>query len=191
MRTWQHIKNDPKICKRYLIRERVIDTIRKFFKDKKFHEVFTPIMVPVPSIEPNLEVFETELRTSKGIKKRAFLISSPEYAIKRLLAAGVGNCFEITKSFRNEEEVSRLHSPEFSILEWYRINADYFDIMNDFEDLFLQIIGKDKLNYQEEVYDLTKPWPRITFAEAFKKYAGKNLEDVKDEDFYKTFFNEV
>jgi elongation factor P--(R)-beta-lysine ligase len=191
MRTWQHIKNDPKILERYLIRERVIDTIRKFFKDRQFHEVFTPIMVPVPSIEPNLEVFETELRTSKGIKKRAFLISSPEYAIKRLLAAGVGNTFEITKSFRNEEEVSKLHSPEFTILEWYRVNANYFDIMNDFEDLFLSIIGKNELNYQGEVYDLTKPWPRITFVEAFKKYADKNLEDVKDEDFYKTFFNEV
>lgn len=191
MRTWQHIKNNPKILEKYLIREKVIDSIRKFFKDRNFHEVFTPIMVPVPSIEPNLEVFETELRTSKGIKKRAFLISSPEYAIKRLLAAGIGNVFEITRSFRNEEEVSRLHSPEFTILEWYRVNADYFDIMNDFEDLFLSVIGKNKLNYQGEVYDLTKPWPRITFSEAFKKYAGKNLEDVKDEDFYKTFFNEV
>jgi len=77
-------------------------------------------MVPVPSIEPNLEVFETELRTSKGLKRKAFLISSPEYAHKKLLAAGMGNIFEITKSFRNEEEVSRLHSPEFTILEWYR-----------------------------------------------------------------------
>jgi lysyl-tRNA synthetase class 2 len=191
MRTWQHIKNNPKILEKYFVREKVIDTIRKFFKDRNFHEVFTPIIVPVPSIEPNLEVFETELRTSKGTKKRAFLISSPEYAHKRLLAAGVGNTFEITKSFRNEEEVSRLHSPEFTILEWYRVNANYFDIMNDFEDLFLNIVGKNKLNYQGEVYDLTKPWPRITFAEAFEKYANKKLADVKDEDFYKIFFNEV
>jgi lysyl-tRNA synthetase class 2 len=191
MKTWQRIKNNPELLKTYLVREKIIQNIREFFKDKNFHEVFTPIMVPVPSIEPNLEVFETELRTSKGLKKRAFLISSPEYSHKKLLAAGLGNIFEITRSFRNEEEVSRLHSPEFTILEWYRVNANYFDIMNDFEDLFLKINGHDKLKYQGEVYDLTKPWPRITFEEAFKKYAGKNLEDVKDDDFYKTFFNEV
>jgi lysyl-tRNA synthetase class 2 len=191
MKTWQIIKSNSKQLNQYLVREKVIDVIRKFFKDRDFHEVFTPILVPVPSIEPNLEVFQTELRTAKGIKRKAYLISSPEYAIKRLLAAGVGNCFEITKSFRNEEEISRLHSPEFTILEWYRVNADYFDIMEDFEDLFIKIIGKDELNYQGEMYDLTKPWPRISFAEAFKKYAGKNLDDIKDEDFYQIFFNEV
>jgi lysyl-tRNA synthetase class 2 len=191
MKTWQRIKNDPQLLDQYLVREKVIDTIRAFFKDQGFHEVFTPILVPVPSIEPNLEVFQTELRTSKGLSKRAFLISSPEYAHKKLLAAGVGNTFEITRSFRNEEEISRLHSPEFTILEWYRVNADYLDIMDDFEDLFLKIVGKDELNYQGENYDLKKPWPRITFAEAFKKYADKDLSGVSDEDFYKIFFNEV
>jgi lysyl-tRNA synthetase class 2 len=191
MKTWQRIKNNPELFKTYFIREKVIQTIREFFKNEGFHEVFTPILVPVPSIEPNLEVFETQLRTSIGKKKRAFLISSPEYAHKKLLSAGVGNIFEITRSFRNEEEVSRLHSPEFTILEWYRVNADYFDIMNDFENLFLKIAGRDKLKYQGEVYDLKKPWPRITFTEAFRKYADKNLSDIKDEDFYKIFFNEV
>ena len=191
MKTWQRIKNDPKLLGQYLVREKVVDTIRSFFKDQGFHEIFTPILVPVPSIEPNLEVFETQLRTSKGLKRKGFLIMSPEYAHKKLLAAGVGNVFEITRSFRNEEEASRLHSPEFTILEWYRVGADYFDVMNDFENLFLKIVGKDKLEYQGETYDLKKPWPRVTFTEAFKKYAGKNLENVKDEDFYKIFFNEV
>jgi len=138
-------------------------------------------MVPVPSIEPNLEVFETELRTSTGKRKRAFLISSPEYAHKRLLSAGVGNLFEITRSFRNEEEVSRLHSPEFTILEWYRINADYMDTMRDFENLLMAIIGKDEMTYQGEVYDLSLPWPRISVAEAFQKYSKIDTETLLDE----------
>ena len=192
---------------KYLVREKVIDTIRTFFKDQSFHEVFTPIMVPVPSIEPNLEVFQTELRTSKGLKRRGFLIMSPEFSIKKLLAVGIGNCFEITKCFRNEEEVSRLHNPEFTMLEWYRVGADYKDIMRDFENLFSKIItaskrksdadmssdviDKDKLEYQGEVYDLSLPWPRISFEKAFAKYAGKKIENVKDEDFYKIFFNEI
>jgi elongation factor P--(R)-beta-lysine ligase len=191
MKTWQRIKNDPKLMEKYLVREKVVGTIRSFFKDQGFHEVSTPILVPIPSIEPNLEVFETELRTSKGLKRKGYLEMSPEFSIKKLLAAGIGNCFEITKCFRNEEEVSALHNPEFTMLEWYRVGADYRDIMKDFESLFLKIAGKDKLVYQGQTYDLTTPWPRISFEEAFAKYAGKKIGDVKDEDFYKIFFNEI
>ncbi len=177
--------------KKYLVREKVVDTIRSFFKNQEFHEVFTPILVPVPSTEPNLEVFKTELRTSKGLRRDAFLIMSPEFSIKKLLAAGIGNCFEITKCFRNEEEVSPLHNPEFTMLEWYRVGADYKDIMQDFENLFLKVTGKDKLEYQGETYDLATPWPRIRISEAFKKYTGKDVLDVSDEDFYKIYFNEI
>jgi lysyl-tRNA synthetase class 2 len=176
----------------------VTDEIRSFFKTQGFHEVSTPTLVPIPSIEPNLEVFKTQLRTSKGIKRDGFLIMSPEFSIKKLLAAGIGNCFEITKCFRNEEEVSALHNPEFTMLEWYRINADYKDVMKDFEQLFTQIIKEvkpeadlSKWEYQEETYDITLPWPRISFEKAFKKYAEKNIAVVKDEDFYQIFFNEI
>ncbi|MCX6705039.1 MAG: EF-P lysine aminoacylase EpmA [Candidatus Woesebacteria bacterium] len=198
MKTWKRIKENLELLDRYLVREKVVDTIRSFFKDQGFHEVFTPILVPVPSIEPNLEVFETQLRTSKGLKRQGYLIMSPEFSIKKLLTAGVGNCFEITKCFRNEEEVSRLHNTEFTMLEWYRIHADYTDVMKDFEHLFTEII-KDvnpkvdlsEWEYQGEIYDLSLPWPRVSFEEAFAKYAGKKIGDVKDEDFYKIFFNEV
>lgn len=182
MKTWQRIKKDSELLKTYFVREKVIQTIREYFLGQGFHEVFTPIMVSVPSIEPNLEVFETQLRTSSGKKKRAFLISSPEYAHKKLLAAGVGNLFEITHSFRNEEEVSRLHSPEFTILEWYRVNADYKDTMRDFENLFLKIIGKKEMNYKGETYDLSLPWPRISVSEAFEKYAKVDVETMLSEE---------
>jgi elongation factor P--(R)-beta-lysine ligase len=197
MKTWQRIKNNPKLVEKYLVREKVIDTIRSFFKDQGFHEVFTPILVPVPSIEPNLEVFQTLLRSPSYGRarpkpgKRAFLIMSPEFSIKKLLAGGVGNCFEITRCFRNEEEVSRLHNPEFTMLEWYRVGADYKDIMRDFENLFLKVVGKDKLKYQGETYDLSLPWPRIRIEDAFKKYAGKDVLKVSDENFYKIYFNEI
>ncbi len=198
MKTWKKIKENPNLLDQYLVREKVVDTIRSFFKDQKFHEVFTPILVPIPSIEPNLEVFKTELTTSKGINRDGYLIMSPEFSIKKLLAAGVGNCFEITKCFRNEEEVSPLHNPEFTMLEWYRVGADYRNVMEDFENLFTKIIQSvnpkvdlSKWEYQGEVYDLSLPWPRISFEEAFAKYAGKKIEDVSDSDFYQIFFNEI
>ncbi len=199
MRTWQKIKTNPKLLPRYFVREQVIDTIRDFFKKQNFREVFTPVLVPVPSIEPNLEVFETGLRTSRGESRRGFLIMSPEFSIKKLLAAGIGSCFEITKCFRNEEEVSRLHSPEFTMLEWYRVGANYENVMQDFENLFCSIITKvsgdkadlSKWKYQGREYDLSLPWPRISVAEAFEKYAGKDVLEVSEEDFYKIFFNNI
>lgn len=191
MKTWQQIKNNPKLLNRYLIREKAIDIIRSFFKRQGFHEVFTPILVPIPSNEPNLEVFKTELRTYLGKKRNGYLIMSPEFSIKKLLAAGIGNCFEITRCFRNEEEVSKLHNPEFTMLEWYRVGATYFDVMQDFENLFMEMVGSKTLNYQGQTYDLTTPWQRITVSEAFEKYAGRKIESVSDTDFYKIFFNEV
>ncbi len=198
MKTWKKIKENPALLPQYLIREKVIDAIRSFFKNQGFHEVFTPVLVPIPSIEPNLEVFETELKTSKGLKRKGFLIMSPEFSIKKLLASGIGNCFEVTRCFRNEEEVSRLHNPEFTMLEWYRIKANYMDIMNDFEKLFTRIVKEvnpkvdlSKWEYQGEIYDISLPWPRISFEEAFLKFAGKKIDNIKDEDFYQIFFNEI
>jgi elongation factor P--(R)-beta-lysine ligase len=191
MKTWQRIKSEPEILDKYLVRERVVDVIRSYFKNQGFHEVFTPTLVSIPSIEPNLEVFKTQLRTSKGVEREGYLIMSPEFSIKKLLAAGIGNCFEIAKCFRNEEEVSAHHNPEFTMLEWYRVNADYTDVMKDFEQLFLKIIGKNEMVYQGKKYDLSTPWPRISVSDAFQKYAGKDVLKVSEEDFYKIFFNNI
>ena len=116
---------------------------------------------------------------------------SPEYSIKKLIAAGIGSCFEITRCFRNEEEVTALHNPEFTMLEWYRVGADYKNIMEDFEKMFIKINGGERLEYQGQEYDLKLPWSRISFEEAFSKYAGRKIEEIKDEDFYQVFFNEV
>jgi lysyl-tRNA synthetase class 2 len=220
MKTWQKIRNNPQLLKKYLIREEVVDIIRIFFKKQGFHEVFTPILVPVPSIEPNLEVFDTELITGNNISRRGFLIMSPEYAIKKLLAAGIGSCFEITKAFRNKEEISNFHNPEFTILEWYRVGADYKKVMEDFENLFREIISEtrpqanlSRFRYQGEIYDLTLPWPRISVKDAFNKFCGidtKTLLNTKklirkalekgyetsdkttwEQVFYQIFFNEI
>jgi lysyl-tRNA synthetase class 2 len=219
MKTWETIKNNPELRQKYLVREKVADTIRSFFKGRGFHEVETPILVPKPSTESNLEVFETRLRTATGLDRRAFLIMSPEYSIKKLLAGGMENIFEITRCFRNNEEVSRLHNPEFSMLEWYRTGADYRKIMEDFENLFVQMVkitrGNDgkSLKYLGEKYDLTLPWPRVSVTEVFKKYCGVDTETLLDAErfkrkarekgyqvkegdtweqvFYQLFFNEI
>lgn len=169
MQTFQKLKEQPEQWARYWVREKVIDAIRAFFKGQGFHEVMTPLLLPTPSTEPNLEVFETELIDDQGKKARAFLPSSPEFALKKLLAAGSGSIFEITKSFRNGEGKSSRHNPEFTILEWYRTPGNYMDIVADFENLMLSIA---KICPVKSGHDLSAPWERISVTEAFEKYAG-------------------
>lgn len=175
------------------MREKVIDAIRSFFKGEGFHEAEVPLLLPTPSTEPFLEVFKTELKDDQGNRWDAFLPSSPEFALKKLLSAGSGSIFTITKSFRNGEGRSSRHNPEFSILEWYRTPGDYMDIASDFEKLMVYILKSLKptrsdvdnlqdetLRYQGKEYDLGSSWERISVAEAFQKYAGIDTETMLD-----------
>ena len=160
----------------------MIDAIRAYFKSNGFHEVETLKLLPQPSTEPFLEVFETQLKFADGSNYRAFLPTSPEFALKKLLAAGLGSCFEICKSFRNGEGRSSKHNPEFTILEWYHTPGDYRTVMDDTEKLFQAIYravflkAKDlMLKYQGKTYNLSSPWERISVADAFQKYADIDL----------------
>lgn len=189
MKTWQKIKHQPEILEQYLLREQVVDSIRQFFKSHSFNEVETPLLVERPSTETYLEFFETELELASGLTKRGFLITSPEYAMKKLLAAGMTHIFQLTKSFRNGEGLSSRHNPEFLILEWYRANADYTHIMADCEALLVALVektkgltqGKAQIVYQGQTYDLTPPWPRISVPEAFERFAQVTLDELLDE----------
>jgi len=179
MKTWQRLRNNPKLWERYFVRERVIKAIREFFEREKFHEVETPLLIAHPPAESYLDVFETTLLDRNRKPTKAYLSTSPEVPLKKLMAAGLGNCFSLTKAFRNMETQSKLHNPEFTILEWYRVGVDYVDIMKDCEKL-LQSIAGNTLIYQKKQIDFTTPWERITVADAFKKYADVNFDDFFD-----------
>lgn len=191
MKNWQKIKQSSDLKNKLLIREQVFDGIRTFFKQANFHEVETPLMVKYPGTEPYLEVFETQLIDDNHNQQQAFLLTSPEYAMKKLIAGGLGNIFQICKSFRNGEGLSERHNPEFTILEWYRTQADYTDIMTDFENLLRFLNQKinhssdDPLVYQGKKYDLSTPFIRITVAEAFKQYLGISEEQLLDKEILK------
>lgn len=186
MKNWQKLRQDGELKRRLLMREQVIDGIRSFFKQQGFHEVETPLLVVAPGTEPYLEVFETKLKKPAGKSMSAYLLTSPEYAMKKLLAAGMGNIFQVCKSFRNNEGSSERHNPEFTILEWYRTPADYTDIMTDFEQLMLALNGgKTELSYQGKKYDLSAPYPRLSVAETFAKYVGVTEEELLSEEALK------
>jgi lysyl-tRNA synthetase class 2 len=141
-------------------------------------------------MEPYLDVFETHLTTARGVSHRAFLTTSPEYAMKKLLVAGLPRIYQICKSFRNGEEVSRGHNPEFTILEWYRAHADYRAIMADCEELLVAIWrdfdGARPTDEPALIVDgmrvtLAPPWERVTVREAFARYASVDLDAIASE----------
>lgn len=177
-----------KLIQNLILREKITDAIREFFKKENFREVETPILVPSVIPESYLEHFTTRLFDRRRNGKKMFLISSPEASLKKLIVEGLGNCFEITRSFRNGETDSLLHTPEFTILEWYRIGTDYRKVMEDCERLFFYISRKVKrrkakgeIIYNGNVIDLTLPWERISVVEALKKYANIDFDDIAGE----------
>lgn len=152
-------------------REKIIDGIRIFFKNQGFIEVDTPLMVPSPDPSPFNEVFEVHSITGK----RFYLTPSPEFYMKKLLGAGSGNIFQICKAFR-DGQTGPFHQSEFTILEWYRINANYHNIMNDCENLINFLLERLSLP------KLTCPWPRFTIKDLFLKYVGVKLDDFLNPD---------
>lgn len=185
-KNWQRLSTDAGLRRKLLLREKVLAGVRQFFKQAGFHEVETPLLVKSPGTEPELEVFATELKHTSGASQPAYLLTSPEYAMKKLVVAGLGNIFQLCKSFRNQESLGGSHNPEFTILEWYRTPADYTDVMTDCENLlsFLaqQIQGQQglQLHFQGRTYDLRPPYPRFTVAELFERYLQVSSEELLD-----------
>ncbi len=151
-------------------RANIIAGIRRFFDEKGFVEVETPLMVPQPGMEPHLEAFQTVYEM-----RQFYLHTSPEYAMKRLLAGGFERIYQICKVFRHEP-VGRMHAPEFTMIEWYRAFADYTDIMVDTEyliaELATDLYGEPVVRMGQCAVDLTPPWERLSVREAMLRYAG-------------------
>lgn len=154
-------------------RANILDCIRTFFRDREFLEVETPAMVRLPGMEPHLTPFRTT-PADAAVGDR-YLHTSPEYAMKRMLAQGFERIFQICKAFR-DEPASTMHNPEFTLLEWYRAYADISHIMEDAEhlifDLALATTGSTSIIYRDNTVDLAPPWPRLSVAEALEEYAG-------------------
>lgn len=126
-------------------------------------EVETPLLCRTSGTDPNLHPFLTQFRLpgqSEGIP--LYLQTSPEFAMKRLLAAGSGSIYQICKAFRNEE-CGRYHNPEFTILEWYRVGFGLEHLIDEIDALFAQLLA-DRRNL--------RPSERIAYRDAFEKFAG-------------------
>lgn len=167
------------------LRAAVFAAIRTFFDKQGFIEVDTPLMVASPDTEPTNDPFQT---TWKGLGKSyiGYLTPSPEFLIKRLLANGSGNVYQMSHIFRNNEASEGKHNPEFMMLEWYHTNADYNDVMRDTEGLIKFVLTQNgrsdkELNYQGHLIDLNGDWERLSVSEAFEKFAKVSQETLLNE----------
>jgi lysyl-tRNA synthetase class 2 len=152
------------------LRAVIMAVIRHYFTKKGYLEVETPCRIPAPAPEANIEAEPSG---------SWFLQTSPELCMKRLLAAGFEQIFQICKCYRKGER-GRLHLPEMTMLEWYTAGHDYLDMMRQCEDLISIVarsLGREKaIKYQGQWIDFTKPWDRMTVDQAFEKFATVSLD---------------
>lgn len=147
-------------------RATIYNLTRKFFQERGFLEVETPIRMSNIIPESQIVPFESE---------RWFLSTSPELFMKRLMAAGYNKIFQFSRCFRKGER-GRWHNPEFTLLEWYRSGAGCMQMVQDTEQLVItlarSLVHSDTISYGGQDIDLTLPWPEISIHDAFMASAG-------------------
>ncbi len=168
VKNWQLARKRTTLEKR----ARIVQAIRAFFIERDFLEVETPQRIPANAPELNIDAMASG---------DWFLQTSPELAMKRLLAAGYERLFQICHCWRDGER-GRLHLPEYSMLEWYRADCDYHSLMTDCEELFQALASDGRLSFQGKSIDLSPPWPRLTVTEAFNRYAPLSVEAALRQD---------
>jgi len=160
-----------------LARGRIKNALRGWFETEGFTEIEAGILVTSPGNEAHLHAFETHLAGPDGAGRSLYLHTSPEFAAKKLLAAGEEKIFDFARVFRNRER-GRLHAPEFTMLEWYRARADYFQVIADSLALLrlaADVAGAEALRHRDLACDPYQPAQHLTVAEAFTHLAGIDL----------------
>ena len=143
-------------------RAQIIDGIRQFFNQRQVLEVDTPTLSAAAVSDPHLFPFATDyIPEGGGQAQTLYLHTSPEYPMKRLLAAGSGCIWQLCRVYRNGES-GRRHNPEFSMLEWYRLGFDHHQLMDEVDDLVDSILGCGRSR-------------RVTYAALFEQYLGVDI----------------
>jgi lysyl-tRNA synthetase class 2 len=158
-------------------RAKMVEATRAFFAAEHFMEVDTAILQVSPGNQAHISAFGTEFLDESGAESKLYLHSSPEFAAKKLLAAGEERIFSFAHVFRNRER-GRLHHPEFTMLEWYRVGEPYQRLIEDCAGLLARTVaaaGSRDLRFGGHVADPFEEPEILTVAEAFDQYAGIDL----------------
>jgi len=160
-----------------LTRNRITAAVRGWFGSRDFVEVETAALQRSPGNEAHLHAFATEGVDGEGARTPLYLRTSPEFACKKLLAAGEERIFDFARVWRNRES-GALHHPEFTLLEWYRAGAPYEVLMEDCAALLglaAEAAGAQRLSFKGRSIDPSVAPERVTVAEAFERFAKVDL----------------
>ena len=146
------------------LRADVLARIRRFFAERNVLEVETPLLAPATVTDLHIDSIPADVEI-KGSPQTFYLQTSPEYAMKRLLAAGSGACYQICKSFRHGDAGAR-HNPEFTMLEWYRPGFSLEELMNEVEQLLREFLPQATV-------------PRLTYRELFQQHLGIDPHQIE------------
>lgn len=165
-------------------RAKVIQTIRQFFANKNVLEVDTPAMSHATVTDIHLHTFQTEfVGPGYADGRKLYFMTSPEFHMKRLLAAGSGCIYQICKSFRNEEN-GRYHNPEFTMLEWYRVDFDHHQLMDEMDELLQLVLGcgdAQRMSYQQAFLSVLGVCPLEASMTELKRVASElGLSDIAE-----------
>lgn len=173
-------------------RARLLALLRHWFADRGFLEVETPLLCSSPGVETHLAALETRVAG-----RAMYLTTSPEFHMKRLVAAGFDRVFQVTRAFRDGER-GALHNPEFTMVEWYRAGAGYESIMEDCEsllhDLASGLLGEAAapgVPGARDAVSLARPFARRTFREAFRDAGVEEALDLPPDDRARVFVDRV
>ena len=158
-------------------RAEILRILRDFFYQRKVTEVETPLLCVAGTTDAYLDSM-----TSTFNHQTRYLQTSPEYAMKRLLAAGIGDCYQICKAFRCDE-FGQYHNPEFTMLEWYRLNFDHHQLMNDMDDLLqlvLKCLPAKRISYQQLFLEYLNIDPHLASIDDLKKIAPELCSALND-----------
>lgn len=148
--------------------------IREFFDNRGYLEVFTPTLSPSLIPEPSIQNFSSRFENEFVCSKDMYLIPSPEIFMKELLANGSGSIYQISSCFRNSEQLGDIHNPEFTMLEYYTVDADEIDSIKLTEELL------DAVAFETTDQAARPPFIQLSVNEAMIKYANTNLDEVQD-----------
>lgn len=152
------------------IRADLLKNIRNFFEQRSVLEVETSVLSHAAGTDPNLDSISASYRDSQQKEKTLFLQTSPEFAMKRLLANGSGAIFQICKAFRSAEQGDK-HNPEFTLLEWYQPGYDEHQLMDEVMALLKSLYPPEHMFQQQ--------WKRITYQNLFEKHLGFNPHTIE------------